>query len=43
MGATKTLGHPRMALLGFAVAVLAYNALALPQQATGKRPGKGWD
>ena len=30
----KTLGHPRAALLGFAVAVLAYNVLALLKQAT---------
>jgi IS4 transposase len=28
----KTLGHPRAALLGFAVAVLAYNVLALLKQ-----------
>ena len=28
----KTLGHPRAALLGFAVAVLAYNVLALRKQ-----------
>ena len=30
----KTLGHPRAALLGFAVAVLAYNVLALLKQLT---------
>lgn len=28
----KTLGHPRAALLGFAIAVLAYNVLALLKQ-----------
>lgn len=30
----KSLGHPRAALLGFAVAVLAYNVLALLKQLT---------
>lgn len=30
----RTLGHPRAALLGFAVAVLAYNVLALLKQLT---------
>lgn len=30
----KTLGHPRAALLGFAVAVLAYNVLALLKEVT---------
>jgi len=30
----KSLGHPRAALLGFAVAVLAYNVLALLKQVT---------
>ncbi|MDR2155386.1 MAG: hypothetical protein LBE78_10250 [Burkholderiaceae bacterium] len=30
----KTLGHPRAALLGFAVAVLAYNVLALLKAVT---------
>lgn len=30
----KTLGHPRAALLGFAVAVLAYNVLSLLKAAT---------
>ena len=29
----KTLGHPRAALLGFTVAVLAYNVVALVQRA----------
>ena len=29
----KSLGHPRAALLGFAVAVLAYNVLSLLQRA----------
>jgi hypothetical protein len=30
----KTLGHPKAALLGFAVAVLAYNVLALLKEVT---------
>jgi IS4 transposase len=33
-GEIKTLGHPRAALLGFAVAVLAYNVLALLKAVT---------
>ena len=35
----KTLGHPRAALLGFAVAVLAYNVLALLAQLTEQAHG----